>query len=229
MNSDATSRARERESNPAAWGCSAPLRGTTSPADRDARDNPFSSRFTRPGAIAYRFGAGQSAEQAIERLRQAGWLGQITGAHGSGKSTLLAALIPRLQALGKTVVLLVLHDGQRSLPVTREDQNRWTADHLVVVDGYEQLGFWQRLRLKRRCRRRKCGLLVTCHGTAGLPTTAVCQSSLDVVLELVDNLTVGLAGKVTPVDVKAVFQAQAGDVREVFFDLYDLYEDRRIP
>ncbi len=57
-----------------------------------AQSNPFSTRFVRPGALAYRFPPGESAATLVERLAASGWRGQIVGPHGSGKSTLVAAL-----------------------------------------------------------------------------------------------------------------------------------------
>lgn len=92
-------------------------------------DNPFSTSRTRPGAVAFLFGAdaglpeagadkpsgpGNTAEM-IDRLAAAGWRGQIVGPHGSGKSTLLAALIPEIEASGRAVSRFDQRDGQRTL------------------------------------------------------------------------------------------------------------------
>src|SRR5262245_49587973 len=71
--------------------------------------NPFSTRFIRPGAIPFIFSAGESAESLVDHLRVNNWRGQIIGPHGSGKSTLLAALLPALQAAGRTVACVSLH------------------------------------------------------------------------------------------------------------------------
>src|ERR1043166_2761834 len=131
--------------------------------DRCARSvNPFSTRFTRPGAIAYRFPDGTGAAQLVDKLASFNWLGQVVGPHGSGKSTLLVALVAEIERRGRRVALFVLHDGQRRLP---EEFQTLPSDSglMVVIDGYEQLGWWSRWRLLRVVRRRGWGLLVTTH------------------------------------------------------------------
>ena len=59
-------------------------------------DNPFSTRRISPGAIPYVLPPGENAYALVDRLRQAGWWGEIVGPHGSGKSTLLATLADAL-------------------------------------------------------------------------------------------------------------------------------------
>ena len=54
--------------------------------------NPFATCWTRPGAIAFHFPPGESAEQLVARLAADNWRGEIVGPHGSGKSTLLETL-----------------------------------------------------------------------------------------------------------------------------------------
>src|ERR1700733_2507071 len=120
------------------------------------RSNPFASRWVRPGALPYLFPPGEGVQMLVERLRINGGRGQIVGPHGSGKSTLLASLLPELERTGRKPRLVVLHDGQRRLPST---VTQWLRDErrgqewLVVIDGYEQLSYWSRFRLKRQCRR----------------------------------------------------------------------------
>src|SRR5437016_5663581 len=83
---------------------------------RDRTTNPFSTRFVRPGALPFRFSAGQTAASLVARLHELHWRAQIVGPHGTGKSTLLAALLPEIEAAGQQVRAIALHDGQRSLP-----------------------------------------------------------------------------------------------------------------
>jgi hypothetical protein len=79
-------------------------------------DNPFATCWTKPGAIPFRFFAGQSISQIWERLATANWRGAIIGPHGSGKSTLLETLKPALIAAGHSHFAIKLRDRQRSLP-----------------------------------------------------------------------------------------------------------------
>lgn len=187
--------------------------------------NPFASSRTRPDAVAYRFSAGASAEALVEAFLQQGRQGQIIGPHGSGKSTLLSELARALARRGVETLRVDLHDGQRRLP-----SHVWRAlfasagrGPVMIVDGYEQLGAWQRWRLRRAVRRRG-GLLVTAHRDCGLPTLLRTASDVDLALELARSLDPGVA----PQEVRRAFALHNGNLREVWFALYDLYEQRRL-
>jgi hypothetical protein len=198
----------------------------TQPDTGQVADNPFSTRFIRPGAIAFRFPPDSSAEGLVERLRTLEWRGAILGPHGSGKSSLLAALIPAIRRSGKTVLLIELHDGQRRLPVALSERDDLTADSVVVVDGYEQLSCLARRRLGRFCRSRGTGLLVTSHHPVGLPELFHTNTSLALAEAIVTTLLAGRGDFVRSEEVAERFQAHAGNLRETLFDLYDLYEQR---
>ena len=191
--------------------------------------NPFATRFTRPGALAFQFPAGGSPTLLVERLRQFGWRGQIVGPHGSGKSSLLAALSPALEAAGRRVVMLRLRDGQRHLPPEFEPGG-WNGETQLVVDGYEQLSRWARWRLQRWQRHSSCGLLVTAHQSVRLPLLWQTEPSA----ELLQTLVAALLQQPTlePAQrerVQAVFARRQGDLREALFDLFDQVERKEWP
>ncbi len=188
--------------------------------------NPFSARHIRPGAIAYRFPPGESGKAIVDRLRQAGWRGQVIGPHGSGKSTLLAAILPLIERAGMAVLLVELHDGERMLPI-RLDRTHVAPPAVVVVDGYEQLSLWSRIRLTWYCRRKGLGLLVTTHRPLGLPILLRTQVDTGVASQIVGELLGIEAGLVDKVEVSRRLERHGGNLREVLFDLYDWYEDHR--
>ncbi len=201
-------------------------------------DNPFSTRHVRPGAAPFLFQGDQTAAALVDRLQENGWRGQIVGPHGSGKSTLLSTLLPAVEHSGRCTCLIELHDGQRRLPAgfwkgdshifaLRKSGQSPKQSTLLVVDGYEQLGRFQRFRLKRFCRRGGLGLLVTAHASVGLPELFCTTAELTTVQRLVEQLQREYTFHVTPAEVAERFSQHAGNVREVFFDLYDLYESRR--
>ncbi len=190
-------------------------------------ENPFSTRHTRPGAIPFFFSPGQNAEQLVELLRSEDWRGEIVGPHGSGKSSLLCALLPALQNAGRSTLLIELHDGQRRLPVDLRRVDGMTENTVVIVDGYEQLSFWSRLQLKGFCRRRRLGLVVTSHRPAGLPLLLRTSASLTLAEEIVQFLLRGQQRLVDASDLAQRFDRHRGDLRELLFDLYDLYEQQR--
>ncbi len=192
--------------------------------------NPFSTRYVRPGAIAYQFiDKRQSAQRLVDQLARQQWCGQIVGPHGSGKSTLIATLIPLIEAAGRRVVLITLHDGERVLPI---DLATLAGDSdcdklLVIIDGYEQLSAASRRQLKRLCKDRWWGLLATAHASVGLPD--LFQSATSV--ELAERLVRSLAGEgdspVMREKLIEFFAAHQGNLREMLFALYDLYERNR--
>lgn len=196
------------------------------PARSLAVENPFSTSRVRPGAIAYVFPAGENVDTLVDRLRANGCWGQIVGPHGSGKSALLATLIPALERAGRRALLIELHDGARQLPVDVSHMPGLTQDSLVIVDGYEQLSHWNRWRLKRFCRRRGVGLVVSSHASVGLPQLFSTSTSVELARQLVDQLLGDGRSCIAADEVERRFAAHRGDVREMLFDLYDRYEQR---
>jgi hypothetical protein len=194
-----------------------------------ASSNPFSTRFTRPGALPYLLPPGVDWAQLPIRLRDQAWMGQIVGPHGTGKSSFLVALLPALAAAGRQCVEAQLHGGQRRLPPGL-DSRRWTADTQLVVDGYEQLNRWARWRLRRAIARCGGGLLVTTHSSVGLPTLWTTEPSSELLAALVARL-LGQAslGACQRAVVERLFARSRGNLREALFDLYDLYERRQWP
>lgn len=190
--------------------------------------NPFSTRYTQPGALKYLFDEGQNASGLVARLRDANWWGQILGPHGAGKTTLLKSLLPLLEGADRRVEVFTLRGGQRRLPCALHDG--WSGRDRrvqIVVDGYEQLGRCARWRLLRRCRRTGAGLLVTSHQDAGLPTLVQARPSLQVLTALVHQLQAGQRLQIEERAIAQCYQRCQGDVRESLFALYDLYEMRQ--
>ena len=195
---------------------------TTTPS---RHDNPFATCWTRPGALAFRFLEGQSVEQLINKLAAQDWWGEIVGPHGSGKSTLLEVLKPALAAAGRRACAIRLRDGQRRLPA--DFFNCSQENTLFVIDGYEQLGWLERRRLKRDCRRAGAGLVVTSHAPTGLPTLIRLAPDRSLIEQLVRELCAEASTGVTAGDVAASHARHGSNVREIFFDLYDRHEQFR--
>jgi hypothetical protein len=196
------------------------------PAPDQPEGNPFSTRHVRPGAIDYLFPPGTSPASLLARLEENSWRGQIVGPHGSGKSALLATLVRALEASRRRVHLVELHDGQRRMPRDFRRSDGITPDTLVVVDGYEQLGFFSRFRLRRFCGKRALGLLVTAHSSVGFPDLFRTAPDVATTVRLVERL-VERDSPISADEIRERFALHEGDLREVFFDLYDVYERRR--
>ena len=193
----------------------------------DTGQNPFCAARLRPRAGAFLFATGHSIDQLVEQLRRAAWWGQILGPHGSGKSTLLDSLLSAIERSGRTTQVAVLHDAQRRLPPEFHAAVDSQRPNLLAIDGYEQLSPWNRFLLKRMCRRRGLGLVVTSHRPMGLPD--LFHTSVDVPLawRVVEQLQRDCPPLVTFDDVVLRLPRHRGNLREALFELYDLYEQRR--
>jgi hypothetical protein len=197
---------------------------STPPPSR--RVNPFATCWTRPGALSYHFGAGQSAERLVSQLVSQEWRGAIVGPHGSGKSTLLESLKPALRTACFQVRSIALLDRQRRLPA--EFWSSGTSRRtIIIIDGYEQLGWFERLKLNRFCHRANHGLLVTTHSPTRIPTLLRLAPDEHLVQLLVAKLATQVSTPITYSDVAASHACHGSNVREIFFDLYDRHEQMR--
>lgn len=192
--------------------------------------NPFATRHVRPGAIPYFFPDGVTAEILIDRLAANRWRGEIVGPHGTGKSTLLATLVDVISRHGKPVVVYRLREGERRLPPTPCAFAAVPRDSVVVIDGFEQLGWLHKTAVRWSCKRRGLGLLVTSHATVGLPQlwrTGVDSATLKRVVAHLLAAEPAAAALIREQDIAAAVEAHPTNVREALFALYDLVERRR--
>ncbi|HEY2148692.1 MAG TPA: hypothetical protein VGH32_12190 [Pirellulales bacterium] len=188
--------------------------------------NPFATRFIRPGAIRFQFPRSIDVARLVARFADFRWRGAIVGPHGSGKSTLLAELRPELTRANRRIIQVSLHDRDRRLPAAIDDSERSSTETLIIVDGYEQLSGSSRRALDRRCRRTGSGLLVTSHGATHLPELYQTAIDLELLERIVERLTGGDRRFVSAADVEQAFSRHGQNAREALFSLYDLHEHR---
>lgn len=201
-----------------------------SPPHAEPLENPFSTRRVKPGAVPYLFANGDSAAGLVERLAANGWRGEIVGPHGSGKSTLVQTLLPELKARGREPLYIQLREGVRRLPLNGPTLAASPENTVVVVDGYEQLGWWARWKLRRLCRRCGLGLLATAHVPTGLPPLYQVTASRDLADRVVGALLADRPDAqpvITSTAIEQAWQAAGGNLRETLFLLYDVYERSR--
>jgi hypothetical protein len=197
------------------------------PRDGSPIGNPFSTRYTSPSACDFLFPSAGEADRLITMLRQSDWWGQIVGPHGSGKSTLLHTLAPALKRAGRSIVFCTLHRSERRLPVDRTQVRSWDDSTQLIVDGYEQLSWLRRNWLKRKCRARQTGLLVTAHRCMGLPLLWQTETSGELAWQIVERLLDDSTRDcISRSDVSQAYSDHQGDLRETLMTLYDWYEAR---
>lgn len=128
-------------------------------------ENPFGTRYTRPGTLPFLAGSDGAAIDAARLAGEA--IGQrrsaIVGPHGTGKTTLLTQLRPYLEeADASRCRSITLRSGEVSTELWRV-LSTVPSSGMLIVDGYEQLGSVERLRLIVTAWRRRVRMLVTAH------------------------------------------------------------------
>jgi len=182
-----------------------------------ADQNPF--RVTRIETLAYR---APDFDWAVflARLEAPGVRGAIVGPHGSGKTTLLLEAQTRLEARGIPVRYGFLNEETR-LKARQADALAvdTPADALLFLDGAEQLDAltWRWLRWRAR---RLRGLVITIHKPGRLPVIHMTHTGEVLLRDLLEQL-VGEAWPRYWPRARAHFELCEGNVRDVFFALYD--------
>lgn len=205
------------------------------------RSNPFATRFVRPGELAWIATCHDDSLAALADCfqRQFKCRAAIVGPHGSGKSTLLEHLVPLLDS---EVVWLSLRRSERPFSKIRASTLQWSSGGVLVLDGFEQLSTWQAIRVCWMVRRRRMGLLATCHHPSRLlPTLRTLTPTAELVQRLVADRLADSRSLSQPdrgewvkelTDERMIqhwLTEERGSVREVFMRLYDYYEDQQSP
>ncbi len=196
--------------------------------------NPFSTRFIQPGAIPYKcFDGGTVTELAKRFLILPSKRGIIIGPHGSGKSTLVASLVSKMPSIlpkSKIHPLRFSTDKSAATSLNRSIKE-WTRHSIAILDGYEQLRFWSRLRVEWIARGRLISILATAHrpvrGFETIWETSVNQASSQWVVEqllLQSGLPNG-ANNLLHSEAWSRSRAKHGqNLRESLFDMYDWWQ-----
>lgn len=196
--------------------------------------NPFSTRFIQPGAISYECFDGRTVIELAERfLKLPSKRGIIIGPHGSGKSTLVASLVLNLPSiLPKSQIHSLRFSTDKS---ARKSLNKtvreWTPHSIAILDGYEQLKFWDRFRVEWIARARSISILATAHrpvrGYDTIWETFVTDSSSQWVIEqlLLQSGRPCGANELLQSDAWSHSRARHGqNLRESLFDMYDWWQ-----
>ncbi|OYP37949.1 hypothetical protein [Rhodopirellula sp. MGV] len=212
--------------------------------------NPFSTSFIAPTQVRYRFNHGVSGTnpQTID-MHLEGLLatlkktrrGVILGPHGTGKSTLLHTFLPKLQQCYPMVAFDQINNdpsvgwigrvkerlraGQRIL----KELAGLPRDGLLIVDGWEQLYRVSRLRAIRAAAAKKLTLLATSHQRmTGWTTIHETKATQKMVQSLAGDLledTPYELRKMVDSHLKKCRVTPKTNVRDLWFEMYDLIED----
>lgn len=185
-----------------------------------ARENPF--RTDRVLTVRYRLAAG-SFDALLDRLEAMDRRAAIVGPRGSGKTTLLEDLAPRIRARGFDVRELRLDAEHPRFERTSLEEffASLGARDVVLLDGAEQMGWFDWFRFERRSRA-AAGLVVTSHRPGLLPTLIETSTSPELLDGLVDEILGERSPEVRPLTPR-LFEKHRGNLREALRELYDHY------
>lgn len=191
--------------------------------------NPFSTRFTRPGAIPPldEHGDPMPLGELVSRLAAVGGIAAIVGHHGSGKSTLLHALARELAGASRLGRSVRLGAGWwKDVIAASTAVIRGPRTTVAMIDGWERLGPLTAAALHLAARICNRSLLVTAHARSTIPTLVECRTTAPLLGRIVDRLHPH--GEATDAGAVAhAFEASRGDIREALFALYDRFEASR--
>ncbi len=198
--------------------------------------NPFSARCIQPGALRYR--TDPSVFRRLETtVSQHRFQGAIVGPHGSGKSTLAIALMNQLGERLPSIRMVIVTAGKmrfesRQVPallpsITRRSRSTVRLDRspdLLIVDGFDSLGWLARQAISSWCWTLRARLLVTSHRSIGLPVLLRTKPSAEMFLRLARDLQRNRPTPVGDAALMSCYQQAQGNLREAFFLAYDVYE-----
>lgn len=198
--------------------------------------NPFSTKFWTPGTIPFQFSEESKEDDEtkwdinvlIEQKINYGSIMQIVGSHGSGKSTLLRTLLQHLEQQHFVIRLEELNDRRHKLlpdflPVGHDRKM------FYMIDGYEQLSFWERFRLRFQKWDLTGGLLLTTHKPVfGIPilyrTTPQFELFIKLVRELTKTYSATYSHSFGTTELYEIYHRAGGNFRTAFFELYDIVQ-----
>src|SRR5690606_16483993 len=91
---------------------------------------------------------------------------------------------------------------------------------LLIVDGYEQLSYYSRAKLRWHCWWRQGGLLVTTHTKMrGFPVLISLAPTCELMYDLLNHLVGGEDDAEVLEQAEMSFHRHAGNLREGWFDL----------
>ncbi len=191
------------------------------------QENPFATRFTKPGQEFVPPVAMASLQSVVERFQRQGQCGQIVGPHGCGKTTLAYALSSPLRSAYREIQFLVIRrSGRLRLGVELTSARLGSGQGLLrVVDGVECLSPLQRRCLVKCCQNQDGGLLLTTHRVMlGVGVLQKLSPSLKHFQLIVEHLIRSPEETVEIDKVRDAFERHAGNYRESLMHLYDTYQ-----
>lgn len=212
--------------------------------------NPFSSRWIRPDSNTYRFdldlaldrGKREFFFEALLWTLKTGRYASVVGPHGTGKTTLLRGTESLLRETFWQVSWVTLSSDKRhswrDVWASHQDHKKRPDETLkscLIVDGFEQLGWWGRVALFDRVRRNESTCLVVtshrshrfipvCHETRW-DTRMTKLLAAEKLADVAEPMRAKLWSRLENHVANLSFDAE--NVRDLWFAMYDEFETIR--
>ncbi len=187
-------------------------------------ENPFDSQ--RLAQIPFRFPPGTTWETLLARLESQKYCAAIVGQLGAGKTTLIEELAPHLEDRGFEPVFFRLAGdvSMREKERLPEKLRQVSSPGFILLDGAEQLSTRHWLPV-RSAASKAAGFVITLHRTSRLPTLFECETSVNLLDEIVEELT---GGKLPPDESETLLLRHHGNIRGVLEELRARWDGQEI-
>ena len=199
----------------------------TNPASDEQIVNPFETRWIRPDTIEYAqtdLPAESRLPALMDKVLNSTSSWEIVGPHGVGKTTLAHSLY-RI-ATNRCISTKLIRCGQA--PFSENRKSVQLSGQLTILDEFEQLRWWQRLRLRNLAKRGRGRFILIAHQSQGFPSLTHPQTDLKTIQSIVKRLQAnhGFDEIVSASDVESMMAQHGRNFREVLFACYDLFHQR---
>lgn len=181
-----------------------------------AENNPFS--VSKIHNLPYHF-SGSNLNTILRNWSSQNYRGIIKGKHGVGKSTLLKELVSFLESRDEAINYIFLNNNLKFNVKDLLNIFKLDKKFIVVIDGWEQIGFFFKILLFLKFKRLK-GFIGTSHQNGIFPVIFDATTDFKTFSALVAKLTGASYEKVLP-DLRLLYDKHNGNIRDCLFELYD--------
>ncbi|MCB0339345.1 MAG: hypothetical protein KDD53_07060 [Bdellovibrionales bacterium] len=156
----------------------------------------------------------------LERFSKFKYRACIVGCHGSGKTTYLKSFERKLKTVGINSVRVFLNDESPRIfrAISRKELKKILVDSVLIIDGAEFISIFEWLTLSRLIRKGR-GALISSHHPLKYPVLHNCRTTPESLNRLLTKLSPPKIN--SRIDINNCYDRHSGNLREVFFELYD--------
>ncbi len=126
-----------------------------------------------------------------------------------------------------SITWLALRRGDQAAKRVRLSRRHWKSGGLLILDGFEQLGWFTQCCTSLLTRQKQMGLLVTCHRPTLLKPLIEITPDVSIVRKVIEQVYRNAGQSIPPAimyppAVEQLLNEERGNIREVLMRLYDM-------